>query len=40
MCAEKGDAHLSFDISDNIGLDVTLQGLDVFLCAHLNIHRL
>ena len=40
ICTEKGGTHLSFDIGHNVIFDVTLQGLDVFFCAHFNIHRL
>ena len=36
--SEKGDVHLAVDVGHNVGLDVTLQGLDVFFCARFNIH--
>ena len=39
-CAEKVAAHLALNINRNFGLDVTLQGLDVILRSHFNIHRL
>ena len=39
-CAEEGIAHLAPYISQNIGLDVTLQALDMLLRSRFKIHRL